>query len=430
MKKRYGVVTLVLVMIMVALLGCVGFPTPTPEGQVPIKTAEKPLEDSEAPGEYVVTWRGQVVDALSKEAIQPASVTFLAPEGVFTFEGDFEVAIPANRVTRFRALAPGYRLGMSEIKPHFQRDAEIKGNIELDPWHFGPYADIIEDLESRFPLQRYGRYPQLLESSSWVEIHEEEAILRYRREGDDVWRWTAWDSFELSYGIRAYLLNRYPDLVQDVALCLIERPSVIGEEHTPTQRHVVPWVIFRACPEPCRRDEGVLALDLTPLGADVNPMHIPTKIYVGDEARDEITRQFEAYKAGVSLKQGVPMKVEERGGKTYYVMAAINVLEDEYQFLLQAYEIQPATKESPLEFLQGGLVSMRIAKDAFTEIQDQMRQEDPFVLMTKADLLVREGSRDPDLERVLNGNLDIPYYLITKVQLGPSMPSAFEGGRL
>ena len=210
--------------------------------------------------------------------------------------------------------------------------------------------------------------------------------------------------------------------MQVVALRLSERPSVIGEAHPPTQRHVVPWVIFA--------DQGVLALDLTPLGAEFNPMHIPTKIYVGDEARDEIARQFEAYKTAVSLKQGVPMKVEERGGKTYYVMAAINVQEDEYQFLLQAYEIQPATEESPLEFLQGSLVAMRIVTDAFTEIQDQMRQEDPVVLRTKADLLVREGSRDPDLERVLNENLDILYYLITKVQLGPSMPSGFGGGRL
>ena len=48
MKKRYGVVTLVLVIIMAALMGCTG--APTPEGRVPIKTAEKPLEDSESPG--------------------------------------------------------------------------------------------------------------------------------------------------------------------------------------------------------------------------------------------------------------------------------------------------------------------------------------------------------------------------------------------
>lgn len=163
------------------------------------------------------------------------------------------MAIPANRVTRFRGVAPGYKLAISEIKPHFQRDVEIKGNIELEPWTFEPYADVIEDLENRFSPQRYGRYPQLLEPSSWVEIHEEEAILRYQREGNDVWRWTAWDSFELANGIRAYLLSRYPDRVQDVALCLIERPSTISEEYTPTQRHVVPCVIFGACPKPCRR---------------------------------------------------------------------------------------------------------------------------------------------------------------------------------
>ena len=39
--------------------------------------------------------------------------------------------------------------------------------------------------------------------------------------GGDVWRWAAWDSFKLPYGIRAYLLSQYRDPVQDVALCLI-----------------------------------------------------------------------------------------------------------------------------------------------------------------------------------------------------------------
>jgi hypothetical protein len=60
----------------------------------------------------------------------------------------------------------------------------------------------------------------------------------------------------------------------------------------------------------------VLALDLTPLGVDVNPMHIPTKIYVGDEAPNETACQFEAYKAAVSLKHAVPIKVEEWGDNT------------------------------------------------------------------------------------------------------------------
>jgi hypothetical protein len=46
-------------------------------------------------------------------------------------------------------------------------------------------------------------------------------FLRYQREGDDVWRRTAWDSFELAYGVQVYLLSRYPNRVHDVALCLI-----------------------------------------------------------------------------------------------------------------------------------------------------------------------------------------------------------------
>lgn len=48
---------------------------------------------------------------------------------------------------------------------------------------------------------------------------------------------------------------------------------------------------------------------------------------------------------------------------------------------------------------------------------------------TKSQLLVRKGSRDPDLERVLDENLDVLYYLITKVQLGSLRRSGLGVGK-
>jgi hypothetical protein len=96
-------------------------------------------------------------------------------------------------------------------------------------------------------------------------------------------------------------------------------------------------------------------------------------------------------------------------------MATVNVLEDEYQFLLQAYEIRPATEESLLEFLQASLVGMRIAKDTLSEIQNQMRQttlraEDQVPSFRKG----RQPGPRPGASS--QWNLDILYYLITKVQ--------------
>ena len=111
--------------------------------------------------------------------------------------------------------------------------------------------------------------------------------------------------------MRAYLERRYPDQVDQVLLNAVEVPAslVLSERVsglTPpaftrlTQHLIVPWVLFT--------DNSVVALDLTPLGADVNPLHSPTAIYSRADSQ-AIDRQLEAYRQAIPLDKGQPMKV-------------------------------------------------------------------------------------------------------------------------
>jgi len=414
---------------------------------VPTRLATAPLTDSEGVSQFAITLLGRVVDAGTRAEIPVTAVRVRTPtippstgglrggtpstgepSRVFDFAGpSFQVQIAANRVSTLTVVAPGYVALEQEMKPHYQRDATVSLDIALEPVDLNRYRPILDDLIATFHADAYGLYSRLTAPSTRIVVEKGVAVMRYPRLEGNVEQWPEWDGFEVAYGVRAYLERRYSDQVAEVFINAVEVPSSIGDEASagasaevfhPTQHLVVSWVMFR--------DNGVVALDLTPLGADLNPLHFPVAIS-GRQGRQEVDRDLEAHRQGIPLNQGVPMKVVAYRGKTYYLLAAINVLADEpalgagpeYQFLLQGFEFQPATPTAPLVFVRGALRGLRIKVADFRQLKALMQADPPFILQQKPHLVNRQGDQDPDLAQVLYDNLDVLYYLVTRFEPGP-----------
>jgi hypothetical protein len=377
---------------------------------VPTRMATTPLADAEEPGDFTITLVGRVLDALTGNEIPIAAVRIRTPDTVLDLGGPgFQAQIPANRVSTLTILAPGYIALEQQIKPHYQRDATLNMDIPLQPVDLERYRPILDDLRAAFSQATYGLYPRLVAESTRIGVQDGVATMRYPRLQGSVEEWPEWDGFEIAYGERAYLERQYPDQVTEVLLNAVDVPSSIGDEFHPTQHLVVPWVIFT--------DNGVVAIDLTPLGADINPLHSPTAIY-GREDRQEVDRQLEAHRQGMPLDKGLPIKVVTYRGQTYYLLASINVLDDEYQFLLLGFEIQPATPTAPLVFVRGAVRGLRIKAADFDEVKAMMEADPPLILQQKQQLLNRQGDEDENLAQVLYDNLDILYHLVIKFETG------------
>jgi hypothetical protein len=228
------------------------------------------------------------------------------------------------------------------------------------------------------------------------------------------------DCFAFAYAVRRHLLSEFPDAVEDVALALAELPSTLGEDYTNlTAHHVYAWITFAdTCT--CAGAQAqckcgyVAALDLTPLAADaVNPHHAP--IMLGNHAAG-LDSQFETWRRRVPLRTAQPMHVVEKDGRLYCLMAAVNILDDEYQFTLRAYEIQPATSNRQLEFTCGALAGLRFKRADFAQVQAMVRDDGPTAFHKRSDLLIRKGDPEPDLAAVLDDHLFLFWHLVTKLQ--------------
>ena len=392
---------------------------------VPTRVATTPLTDTESARDFTITLIGRIIDANTRAEVPVAAVRIRAPtlppstggpRGVLDVGPSFQAQIPANRVSTLTIVAPGYTALEQEMKPHYQRNVTLTMDIPLEPVDLEAYRPILDDLIATFSGGTYGLYSRLTAESTRIVVEKGLAVMRYPRLEGNVETWPEWEGFEVAYGVRAYLLGkswterseRHPDQVKEVWLNAVDVPATVGDEISLTQHLVVAWVLFR--------DNGVVALDLTPLGADVNPLHSPATIY-GSADSQTIDQQFEAHRQGVPLDKGQPMKVGTYQGKTYYLQAAVNVLADEYQFLLEGFEIQPATPTAPLQFVRGAVVGLRIKAADFDPVQALMQADPPFILQQKQHLLHRQGDEDPDLAQVLYDNLDIPYYLATKLEV-------------
>jgi hypothetical protein len=345
----------------------------------------------------------------------------------------FTVQVPAERPIRFTIHAPGYAPVDKVMVPHYQRDAHLSMEIPLTPAGL-PEADaqILVMMREAVEGIDYGFAPLLLDPSARVVIlpspasgrgdggEGQVAYLTYPTQPADPLNWPTMDCFAFAYAVRRHLLSEFPDDVADVALALVELPSTLGDDYTSlTARHVYAWVTFT--------DSHVATLDLTPLAAEpVNPRHTPIML-VNHAAGLEI--QFDAWRRRVSLRKAQPMLTVERSGTLYTLLAGVNVLADEYQFTLRAYETQPALSSSwpdkdrtratgnqSLEFIRGALAGLRFKRADFPQVQGMVESDGPDTFRVKSHLVIRKGDPDPTLAAVLDDHLSLLWHLVTKLQ--------------
>jgi hypothetical protein len=361
----------------------------------------------------------------------PAHAVFELPLGRTHFLGPrFTVQVLAEQETRFTVHAPGYAPIDKTMVPHYQRDAHLSMEVPLTPAELPvDDAQILAMMREAVEGIGYGFAPLLLDEGARVVIEgdasadTEIAYLTYPIQAADPLNWQTMDCFAYAYAVRRHLLSEFPveagpELcagpcqgrgrgVADVALALVELPSALGDDYAEqTARHVFAWITFA--------DGHVAALDLTPLAAEpVNPRHTPVML-VNQAAGLE--SQFDAWRRRVSLRKAQPMLTVERSGTLYYLLAGVNVLDDEYQFTLRASETQPATADQPLRFARGALAGLRFKREEFAQVQAMVRDDGPDAFHVKGYLLIRQGDPDPDLAAVLDDHLHLLWHLVAKLQ--------------
>jgi len=146
-------------------------------------------------------------------------------------------------------------------------------------------------------------------------------------------------------------------------------------------------------------------IDLTPLGSDHNPQYIFNRI-VSDPA--QIDEQFSQMRNGVPLDHAAPMKVIERDGKHFYVMAAMMTDSPHvFEAQLRIYDFTPATESATLQFHRGIIAAIISDFDDQIKLKKQMAAKQTIQLALAGDL-------DPDLRALIDENIYILKALISK----------------
>jgi hypothetical protein len=264
-------------------------------------------------------------------------------------------------------------------------------------------AQILARLQVNLSDVDYGFAPLLLDPASRVVVEDGIAYLVYPTQPADPREWQTMDCFATAYAVRDQLLKN--ERVSDVALGLVTLPSGLEDG---LSRHVAAWVTFA--------DGHTTTVDLTPLAADpIAPHHVPVHL---DRDQESIERQFEKWRHGIFLSKAQPMLVTRRDGRLYYLLASVLILDDEYQFTLHGHQVQPATRDRPLQFDHSAVIGLRFSRSAFANVQPVVTSEGSHAFNARPHLLTRQGDADPALNAVLDEHLYLLWHLVTKFSHG------------
>jgi hypothetical protein len=135
---------------------------------------------------------------------------------------------------------------------------------------------------------------------------------------------------------------------------------------------------------------------------------------------DRIEQQFDSWRRYVPLKTAQPTLVTQKGQQSYYLLTFVIVQDDEYQFLLRVYRMQPATCNQTLQLGPGALVRLRFKRSEFAEVQAMVYRDGPAIFNQRPDLLACFGDSDLALAAVLDDHLYLLWHLVTKFREQPT----------
>jgi hypothetical protein len=265
-------------------------------------------------------------------------------------------------------------------------------------------AQILARLQANLSDVDYGFAPLLLDPASQVTVEDGIAYLVYPTQPDNPRDWQTMDCFATAYAVRDELLTS--EHVADVALGLVTLPSGLEDG---LSRHVAAWVTFA--------DGHTTIVDLTPLAAGpVGPAHTAVQ---WERDQDRLERQFQDWRHRIHLNKAQPMLVTRQNGHLYYLLAAVLILDDEYQFVLHDHQVQPATYDRPLQFNRSAVVGLRFDRADFANVRPMIASENAATAFsTRPHLLTRQGDTDPTLNAVLDEHLYLLWHLVTKFSHG------------
>jgi len=262
-------------------------------------------------------------------------------------------------------------------------------------WLFTSNRATTTTLAAELKNIHYGYEPLLLDPDSHIRFENGLMMLRWPQQPALQSQWKAAECFGFSYAVREQLLGQ-PG-VKSVYLGNTRLAANLGKLDKRVANHVVAIVNYS--------NGEQVNIDLTPLGSDHNPQYIFNRI-VSDPAR--IDEQFQHMRSGVPLDHAAPMKVIERDGKHFYVMAAMMTDSPHvFEAQLRIYDFTPATESATLQFHRGIIAAIISDFDDQIKLKNQMAAKQTIQLALAGDL-------DPDLRALIDENIYILKALISK----------------
>jgi hypothetical protein len=228
------------------------------------------------------------------------------------------------------------------------------------------------------------------------------ARLAYPLQPADPAEWPVVDSFILAYAVQQNLLQS--PHVRGVAL---GRFGVAAPLNNLQDRvdHVAVWARFA--------DGSQAIVDFSPLASSFGSLHSATELLTDP---DQIAGQFAQWREGVLLNVLQPMKVVEKKGSVYYLLAQVLITPERYNFSLRVHLTQKATPIQPLRLTRGTMAAVEIKRADFEALRKLLLADGPEIFSQKPDLLNHNGDADPAMQAVLNENLPLLWHLITKLE--------------
>jgi len=300
--------------------------------------------------------------------------------------------------TKSQSPAPSYR-----SKATVAVSVALLLILVLVAWMLWPSPSGLDAIAAELENVHYGYEPLLLHPNSKIVLEGELPILRWPKQAQNQAQWLAAECFGFSYGVYEEL--RDAPGIESVALGHASLASRLGEDHQGNSNHVVAVVTH---------DDGRIEnVDLTPLGIGENPQYNFDEIITDTSA---IRMQFQHMREGIPINKIFPMKVVEKNGKNYYVMAGMIFYDDGtgYEIQLRVYDFTPATETQTLQFHRGMIAGFIGTFENHAELKRKINENEPVDIHMRGDV-------DDDLKAIVDENMHLPKAIVNKLDLSSSL---------
>ncbi len=268
-------------------------------------------------------------------------------------------------------------------------------------------ADALTETKAAIGNFSYGFAPLLLLTETRLTITETatsgEAIqLSYPPQPADLQAWVSVDSFGLAYAVQAELNTKEAVANAQVGQVRLTAPLADQRERI---LHYAVWVDFA--------DGSGTTVDLSPLAPDFGAYYASLNTRL---TTVETTDQFAKWRRGVLLTEWQPLTVGRVGQQLYYLSAQATVSAERYTFAIQVHPYQAGSHVEQVSLGLGSRATLSINRADFAPLQALLRDEGETIFNDQPDLWEQTGADEFDLNGMLNGNLNLLWHMVVKLE--------------